>query len=149
MRSLHCIYITHCVILPGRCLYINKWDVSHRNTWYSLLIRVPRPSWSHCIALILLIISYCLSTNKVTVQYSTHSTGWRSVIGCLIFTGHFPQKNHISSGSFAKNDLQLRASYESSPPCTRNLTVWHSCYSLRTLEIISRFCATLSIGNEL
>jgi len=43
--------------------------------------------------------------------------GLRHPVGCVIFIGYFTQKSHIISGSFAKNDLQLKAFDGSLPPC--------------------------------
>ena len=37
---------------------------------------------------------------------------------CCRAPGHFPPKSPVISGSFTKNDLQLKASCGSPPPCT-------------------------------
>ena len=55
---------------------------------------------------------------KVCVLRVQTRTGWRRVVRCLIFVGRFPQKSPIISGSLAKHDLHLEASYESLPTCT-------------------------------
>ena len=60
---------------------------------------------------------HCTVIMTCKYAYLTH----KRLIGSLIFIGHFPQKWLIFSGSFVENDLQLRRSYESSPPCTHPL----------------------------
>jgi len=59
-------------------------------------------------------------------------TEWRRVIGCLIFIGHFQSKSPTVSGSFAKNDLRLKASYESLPPCKMYENTIHLMYYVYT-----------------
>jgi len=43
--------------------------------------------------------------------FEVYATGWRRHIGCLIFIGHFPPNSPTICGSFAKNNLHLKASY--------------------------------------
>jgi len=66
---------------------------------------------------------------EVEERIRSTPTGWRRPTGRLICVGYFLQKSSIMSGSFAKNDVQLEASYASSPPCTSlSLCVYISLY---------------------
>jgi len=74
----------------------------------------------------------CKSTMYTFACIIMHDTEWRRPTGCLVVLGHFPQKSPVISGSLAKNDLQLKAAYESLLP--RRATKHASWHSLLHLE---------------
>ena len=77
------------------------------------------------------LIHSCMCMHETT--HSCAHTEWRRPLGCLIFIGHVPQKSPILSGSFAKRDLQLKASYGSLPTCIMYWCI-HTCITARPYE---------------
>jgi len=88
------------------------------------------------------------------MDHAKPTRGWQRSTACLVFIGHFPQKSPIISSSLAKNDLQLKASYGSSPSCSmvHSPQKWpihiskvaHIDYQKRPICIIKRELYTLS-----
>jgi len=62
-----------------------------------------------------------------------------------MFTGHFPQKSPVISYSFAENDLQLKASYGSSPPCRSKAVYVHNLDLCSVLQCVALICSALCL----
>ena len=69
-------------------------------------------SFTTCVSL-LFFVTRVFSVGVLSVGLPALRTGWRRPTEYLILISHFPQKSPSISGSFVKNDLQLKAS---SPP---------------------------------
>ena len=103
VTARHRVRGTHCALLTLCC--------SHLYTYMYIYIYI-----YICSIYIYMQYIYIQIYSELYTWLAVRAYRWQRCTGCHIFTGHFPQKSPRIRGSFAQRDLQLKASYASSPP---------------------------------
>jgi len=102
-------------------------NLATKNQWMSQCVAVCC-SVLQCVAVC---CSVCHQINSLLklmyLSPNQLATGWRRPIGCLIFIRHFLQKSPTISGSFAKRNFRMQASFR------KRATIFATLYSKETL----------------
>jgi len=123
--ATHTHTATHCNKTARSCCTLHKYT----RTWYTRIEYIYTLTYHICAHINPLNSNIKIVRAAHTLYEYTRTTGWRRPIWCLIFIGHFSQKNPTICGSFAKNDLHLKASYGSLPPYNMSCTSYvHTIY---------------------
>ena len=134
--AAHTHTATHCNKIACSWCTLYKYT----RTWYTRIEYIYTLTYHICAHINPLNSNTKIVRATHTLDEYARTMGWRRPIWCLIFIGHFVQKSPVICGSFAKNDLQLKASYGSLSPYNMSCTSYMHAICIYIYTHIAHVC---------